>query len=149
MLKLTFSMAELDAEQLLDIYKGQEVDEADFLNYLRTDFFRQRDAFYALWNVGGRYVAALRIEPYADGLLLESLSTAPENRRQGYAFMLVTKVLEYLKTTPYRVLYAHIDKKNLPSLSLHKKCGFVMFSDSAKYIDGTVTQKSCTMCYYL
>ena len=149
MLKLVCSTAELDAEQLLDIYKGQGIDEADFLNYLRTDFFCQRDAFYALWNAGGRHVAALRIEPYADGLLLESLSTAPENRRQGYAFMLVTKVLEYLKTTPYRVLYAHIDKKNLPSLSLHKKCGFVMFSDSAKYIDGTVTQKSCTMCYYL
>ena len=149
MLKLAFSMAELDAEQLLDSYKGQGIDEADFLNYLRTDFFCQRDAFYALWNADGRYVAALRIEPYADGLLLESLSTAPENRRQGYAFMLVNKVLDYLKTTPYRVLYAHIDKKNLPSLSLHKKCGFTMFSDSAKYIDGTVTQKSCTMCYYL
>ena len=149
MLKLIFSMAELDAEQLLDIYKGQKIDEEDFLNYLRTDFFCQRDAFCALWKADRRYVAALRIEPYADGLLLESLSTAPENRRQGYAFMLVTKVLEYLKTSPYRVLYVHIDKKNPPSLSLHKKCGFTMFSDSAKYIDGTVTQKSCTMCYYL
>ena len=149
MLKLACSMADLDTEQLLEVYKGQGIDEDDFLDYLRTDFFCQTDAFYALWTVEGRYAAVLRIEPYADGLLLESLSTTPESRRQGYAAALVAQVLEHLRSTPYRVLYAHIDKRNVPSLAIHKKCGFTMHSDSAKDIDGTFTQKSCTMCYYL
>ena len=97
----------------------------------------------------GRYKAALRMEPYTDGVLLEALSTMPGERRKGYAYMLVTEVQKYLLTLPYKVVYSHIHKKNLPSLQLHNKCGFQMFSDSARYIDGTVTQKSCTMCYYL
>ena len=150
MLKLVYSMADLDTEQLLEVYKEQEIDEIDFLSYLREDFFRQKDAFYALWFIDGRYKAALRIEPYADdGLLLTALSTASESRRCGYASALVTQVLEHLHSTPYMILYSHIDKKNVPSLKLHQKCGFQLFSDSAKYIDGTVTQKSCTMCYDL
>ena len=46
-------------------------------------------------------------------------------------------------------MYSHIDKKNIPSFELHKNCGFRLISDSARYIDGTVTQNSYTMCYDL
>ena len=149
MLKIIRSLSDLDTEQLLEVCKEDNLDAEDLLSYLYDDFFRQKDAFYAVWAPQGQYKAALRIEPYADGLLLEALSTAPNERRKGYGYMLVAEVLQFLSTLPYKVVYSHISKKNVPSLELHKKCGFQLFSDSAKYIDGTVTQKSCTMCYYL
>ena len=167
MLKIVTTISELNIEDFLGVYREDilengarffpELSGADllrksedsFLSYLREDFFRQMDAFYALWVLESRYVAALRIEPYADGLLLEALSTASCDRRKGYGYALVSQTLQYLRSSAYKVVYSHINKKNIPSLELHKKCGFQQFSDSAKYIDGTVTQNSCTMCYYL
>ncbi len=149
MLKLIYSMGDLDVEQLLKLYEEWHLDERGYLDFLRNDFFRQKDAFFAVWAPHGQYKAALRIEPYRDGLLVAALSTAPNERRKGYGYLLVTEALKYLSTLSYKVVYSHVDKKNFPSLELHKKCGFQLFSDSAKYIDGTVTQKSCTMFYYL
>lgn len=149
MLKLIHSMADLNIEQLLEVCKEDVINEAEFISFLREDFFRQKDAFYALWVVDGQYKSALRIEPYSDGLLLEALCTTPCARRKGYGSALVLQVLQYLGLSRYKVVYSHISKKNKPSLELHIKCGFQLFSDSAKYIDGTVTQNSCTMCYYL
>lgn len=149
MLKLIYSMADLDSEQLLDIYREHAWDELDFLSYLREDFFCQPDAVYAVWVEESRYRSAVRLERCGDGFLLHSLETAPDDRRSGYAYNLLVCFLEYLRTTGCKVVYSHISKQNKPSLELHKKCGFQLFSDSAKYIDGTVTQNSCTMCYYL
>ena len=149
MLKLIYSMADLDAEQLLELYKEWDLDEEDYLDFLRNDFFHQKDSFFAVWASQGQYKAALRIEPYRDGLLIASLSTVSGERRKGYGYLLVTEVIKHLSILPYKVVYSHINKKNVPSLELHKKCGFRLYSDSARYIDGTVTQNSCTMCYDL
>ena len=149
MLKLIYSMVDLDAEQLLDIYKEHAWDELDFLSYLREDFFRQPDAVYAVWVVDSRYRSAVRLEHCGEGVLLHSLETAPDDRRRGYAYNLLIHFLEFLRTTDYKIVYSHVDKFNRSSLELHKKCGFQLLSDSAKYLDGTVTQKSCTLCYYL
>lgn len=167
MLKIITTIAELNFEELLEVYREDIQDNGarffpdlsgaelfrksgdSFISYLREDFFCQEGAFYALWVVEGQYKAALRMEPYNDGLLLEALSTAANERRKGYGYHLVSEVLKYLPTLPYEVVYSHINKRNTPSLELHKKCGFQPFSDSAKYIDGTVTQNSCTMCYYV
>jgi L-amino acid N-acyltransferase YncA len=142
-------MSELDSEQLLAIYRDHSWDELDFLSYLREDFFRQPFAVYAVWVENEVYKSAVRLEQCGDGLLLHSLETAPGERKKGYAYNLLTHFLLFLQTTDHKVIYSHIDKRNYASLELHKKCGFTMYSDSAKYIDGTVTQKSCTMCYYL
>ena len=149
MLKLIYSMGDLDVEQLLKLYEEWDLNEAYYLDFLHNDFFRQKDAFFAVWATQGQYKAALRIEPYRDGLLLASLSTAPSERKKGYGYLLVTEVLKHLSILPYKVVYSHINKKNFPSLELHKKCGFRLYSDSARYIDGTVTQNSCTMRYDL
>lgn len=149
MLKLIHAMTDLDSEQLLDIYREHAWDELDFLDYLREDFFRQPDAVYAVWVEGSEYKSAVRLERCGDGLLLHSLETSPGERRKGYAYNLLICFLDYLRTTDCKVVYSHIDKKNRPSLELHKKCGFRLYSDSAKYIDGTVTQNSCTMCFRL
>ena len=149
MLKLIYSMADLDSEQLLDIYKEHAWDELDFLSYLREDFFRQPNAVYAVWVEDSRYRSAVRLERYGEGFLLHSRETAPNDRRRGYAYKLLIHFLEFLRTNDWKVVYSHIDKFNRSSLELHKKCGFQLHSDSARYIDGTVTQNSCTMCYYL
>ena len=149
MLKLIHSMSELDSEQLLAIYKEHAWDEQEFLSYLREDFFLQSDAVYAIWVEGAEYKAALRAERHNDGLLLHSLETTPGERRKGYAHSLITHFLDYLQMLDCMAVYSHVDKRNRASIALHKKCGFQLYSDSAKYLDGTVTQNSCTMCYYL
>jgi len=167
MLKLFSSLREIDTQQLMAVYiEGNRENgaenypedaeqtqiqkaEEDFISYLREDFFQKKDAVYAVWEIEKRYRAALRLEPYKDGLLLEALETAPEDRRRGYAFSLINAVLSILRGGKYRIIYSHINKRNLPSLGVHKKCGFTKISDSATYVDGTVTQRSCTMCYKL
>ncbi len=167
MLKIIASMAELDTGQLMKVYsEGNRENgayffpdaspeeqlrraEAEFLSYLREDFFRCKGAFYCVWVENGCYQSALRLEPYNDGYLLEALETAPEGRRKGYATLLIKASLAYLKTRSCKAVYSHVGKKNVPSLAVHTNCGFQLISDSANYIDGTVTQSSCTLCCYL
>ena len=167
MLKIITTMSQLNEEQLMAVYcegnteNGQEMfsdyDPAEqlrfaenaFLSYLREDFFAHRDSMYMVWVVDGRYRAALRLEPYMDGLLLEALETAPEDRRKGYAYSLISSVFDYLNTRDHKRVYSHVSKRNIPSLEIHKKCGFEIISDSATYIDGTVTRNSYTLCHQL
>jgi len=149
MLKIIKSISQLNISQFLAVYAqstGSDFHkEEDLLTYLREDFFCQKDAFYALWVVDDDYRSALRIEPYREGLLLQALETKPDDRRKGYGYALMMQVLEYLRVRGYTSVYSHIAKKNKASLALHSKCGFQLISDSARLIDGTVTQNSCTM----
>lgn len=167
MLYVISSMAELNTEQLMAVYregniengseffpdldKDEQLNKAEFsfIDYLRQDFFRQKGAAYYVWASDGAYRSALRLEPYQDGLLLEALETAPGSRRKGYAYSLMCAVLAYLKNERAAVVYSHVNKRNIASLKIHEKCGFRRIKESATYIDGTVTQNSCTMCYYL
>ena len=145
MLKLVYSMAELDTEQLLAVYREENWNEEDLLSYLRENFFHQPGAFYAVWEEDSVYKAAVRFGQFKDGLLLHSLETAPDHRRKGYAYALVSQVLQHLQENGHKVVYSHINKRNKASLELHKKCGFEIISDSATYLDGTVTQYSFTL----
>ncbi len=149
MLKIIKSMEELNIAQLLAVYAqstGQnQRREDEFLSYMREDFFRQKGAFYAVWIEDDAYKSALRLEPYGDGLLLQGVETAPDDRRKGYAESLLYHVLEYLRQGGHIFVYSHVEKRNKASLGLHSKCGFRVIKDSANYIDGTITQNSCTM----
>ena len=68
--------------------------EQDFYQYLQQVFFRTTGAVYYILEEGGRYISALRLEPYRDGMLLEALETAPNQRRKGYAAKLLRAALE-------------------------------------------------------
>ena len=121
--RLSQSLRELSAEQ-------------DFYAYLR-DFFRTSRAMYALWVVEGEYKSALRLEPYEDGFLLAGLETAPDARNKGFAKALVRGTLDAVWKRYSQPVYSHIEKTNLPSLAVHRSCGFSCIREDADYIDGT------------
>lgn len=161
MLYLATKLQELNFAQLMEVYeegnrengamlypelpKGQQMlwAEQSFHQYLKEVFFPTAGAVYALWVENGRYVSALRIEPYEDGLLLEALETAPAQRGKGYAEKLIRAVQEKFS----QKIYSHVSKKNTASLMVHQKCGFRQVLDYAKYIDGSVVRTAVTLCY--
>lgn len=163
MLQIVTRLRDLDFRQLMDVYEemnrlngkaqypalssGAQLIQAeqDFYGYLQECFFPTEGAFYAVWSPEGRYAAALRMEPYRDGLLLAALETAPQARGKGYAKALVKAVQAYLSEKKPGVVYAHVEKRNLPSLTVHYACGFQKISDNAIYIDGSVLRSSVTL----
>ncbi len=138
------------AENGAELYPNLSVPEQnvqaqqDFYAFLQEGFFCKEGDVYCIWQEAGRYVCALRLEQYQDGLLLEALETRPEYRRKGYAEKLIRAVqLEY---SDWKI-YSHISHKNLPSLCLHRKCGFEKILDYARYVDGSVNPHCGTFLY--
>lgn len=120
--------------------------EQDFFAYLKL-FFTQSDSVYAVWAPDGVYTAALRVEPYADGVLLAGLETLPDFRCKGNATMLVQGMLRHLSEQGSMKVYSHVDKRNTASLRVHERCGFERILEYAVYADGSVLRSSCTFCY--
>ena len=121
--------------------------EENFDRYLTETFFPTPGARYLIWAEDGRYVSALRLEPYQDGFLLEGLETAPGQRRKGYASRLLREAQAYLTEQGPVRLYSHVAKGNTPSLRTHFACGFHRHLDYARYIDGSVDSRSVTLLY--
>lgn len=161
MLTLIYHMKDLNFRQLMDVYEEGNLEngrqmfpyepegqwpllaEQSFYQYLKECFFPTKGAAYAVWTAQGRYVSALRLEPYRDGLLIEALETAPAMRRQGYASALLLAVKNWAGD---QTLYSHVSKKNLPSLQTHLSCGFHRIMEHAVYADGSVLTNCCTFC---
>ena len=157
MLLIMKRLEELDFSALMDVYiegnreKAEEYGdggllqaEREFFDYLREDFFRQKDAFYAVWQVAGQYVSALRLEPYGDGWLLEALETAPNHRKQGYAKALMAEVLDMMGES---AVCSHVSRRNEASLRTHYACGFQKHLDHVVYLDGSVSNRAVTLRY--
>ena len=162
MLHIYENISSIDFRQLMDVYaEGNQINgderysgypenlrilysEQDFYNYLVL-FFEDSASKYAVWTHENRYVAALRLERYSDGLLLTALETEPAHRRQGFATALIGAVLCYLKSNGTGKLYSHVAKLNQASLTAHKNCGFDVVSNQATYLDGTIMNNSYTL----
>lgn len=162
MLILAKTMGEIHFRRLMEVYEdscrenGEEfwpnetperqlaLAEDGFYDYLTGSFFRTKGAVYAIWQAEGRYVSALRLEPYRDGLLLEALETAPDRRQKGYAGKLIRSVLEQYNDMK---IYSHVGKRNTASLRTHETCGFRRILEHAVYIDGSVNGRCCTLCH--
>ena len=124
--------------------EGLWQEEQELYQELR-DLFEKRNGVLALWRTEQGIQAALRLEKYNEGLLLQSLETRPENRRKGFALSLVSAVLaDQPRNT---ILYSHIKKDNIASMQLHLRCGFQAHSDMARLLDGTVTNQFITLKY--
>lgn len=164
MLKIAYRAADLDFGQLCRVYwesiqnSGMQdyphysseeqrfLAEQDFYSFLRC-FLKDEAAFYGVWVVNDRYMAALRMEPYRDGFLLEGLETEPDERKKGYASALVRAVLSHLSEKGQTRVYSHVSKKNHPSVAVHKACGFDKVLDYAAFVDGSVSYDAWTFCY--
>lgn len=119
--------------------------ENDFYQYLSEVFFRERDAIYSIWEERERYISALRLEPYCDGMLLSALETRPDARGKGYATKLVKAVIDTLRMSGSGRVYSHVSKSNSQSLSVHLKNNFEIVKDYAVYLDGSVAQNCYTL----
>ncbi len=165
MLCIFYRLKEMDFGKLMELYSegnrenaedqytqedlniGILLVEQNFYQYLNEVFFPTKGAFYAVWLEDGRYISALRMEPYRDGFLLEALETHPDYRRKGYAKALITAVLRQIGRTGISSVYAHVHKGNGASLKTHLACGFSRVSEQAVYIDGSVNSRCCTLQY--
>lgn len=155
MLQLAHKLSELNFSALMEVYIEGNLEKAeedltllqaeqDFYQYLKECFFTVPGSVYCIWEEAGAYVSALRLEPYQDGWLLEALETAPRQRRKGYGEQLMRAVLARQE---FGKIYSHVHKENIPSLGIHEKCGFRRISEQAVYIDGSVNQYTCSMCF--
>ena len=137
------SLLEQGRTEYPSLSEGQALEQAelDLWEYLRTDFFSQH-GLYAFWEKEGRPVSALRLEPFRDGMLLEALETMPEERCKGNAKALIAAVQKEFCPC---VLYSHVAKDNLPSLKVHRECGFTEESDHAVFVDGSVSSRYFTL----
>ena len=119
--------------------------EQDFYQYLNEIFFATSGAVYLIYTQQGRYCAALRLEPYQDGLLLEALETAPTLRRKGYATALLREMKAFLAQQGGGSVYSHVSKRNEASLRAHFGAGFEKILDHAVYADGSVLHNLYTL----
>ena len=142
--KESISLSGQENYRYLSPYEQLYEAEKDFYDYLQHRFFTVPEAACCVWEVLDEYVAAVRLEPYNGGSLLAGLETAPIHRRKGYGKMLVKAVIQQLIPNDGTVLYAHINKKNIPSLRLHKSCGFTEALDYAVFLDGSVSYHYAT-----
>lgn len=155
------SLRQLDFRKLMDVYEESNALEGkcrypnrpenlqlieveqDFYQFL-LDFFRPDGSRYFLWASEGRYKAALRVEPYRDGFLIEGLETAPYCRRRGFAASLLAETINFLNAKSDMKIYSHIHKANIPSIRTHIRCGFVKEFDYAFFVDGSVDHNYLT-----
>ncbi len=163
MLIVARSMKELSFPKLMEVYmegnrengalrypeetpeRQQALAEEDFRDYLSQVFFHGENPVYLILTTEGRYVSALRLEDYEDGVLLEALETAPGQRQKGYASELLREAANYLQGRAPVRLYAHVAKKNTASMKTHLSQGFRQCLDYARYIDGTVSRNAVTL----
>ena len=162
MLKVIDTLAEIDFRQLMDVYEQGIAEsgkifypnepenlqilyaEQDFYAYLE-EFFKDPSSCYVIWLAQSRYAAALRIERYQDGLLLNALETKPSLRGNGYAKQLILAVIDSLRSKGNGILYSHIEKSNEASLKVHLACGFQICCNYAVYLDGSEHPDSYTL----
>ncbi len=135
------------AERYPDLPQGLGVMqiEQEIHQYLSQSFFAG-GGFYCVWGEG-EYLAALRMEPYEQGLLLTSLETRPAYRNRGIATALITQSLAYCIDRFGCPVYSHVAKDNLASMAAHLRCGFRLHKDWAVYLDGSVSHKCTTLVW--
>lgn len=122
----------------LDPYYQRIEAEQDLYHYLCT-FFKTPGAYMCAWMEDNLCVSIVRLEPYQDGMLISALETAPEYRGLGYATRLLSAV------TKGNRYYSHVAINNIASLIAHKKAGFSVLTDYARFIDGSVDRNSYTL----
>ena len=108
---------------------------AEFTVYLSARFFSKPEIlpgirpFYAVWEVGGKYVSALRVDVHSRGLSLEALCTAANERGKGYATELLKATAAHLAQLGHFDLYALVPKHGKPVKRILQSVGFIRILD--------------------
>lgn len=161
MLRFIRSVGEVNFSQLMSIYEESNFEYGRKYShssnpweqlrvgeeFLREDiaaFLKEENRILALWHAEGRPVSAMRLEPYADGLLLTCLETAREARGRGAAKNLILHTICYFDK---QKIYSHVREDNAISLAVHQSSGFRVVKDYAVLLDGTVSHLFYTLCY--
>lgn len=139
MLIVASSMRQLRFGDLSVLYNYNLPQESEFYSYLYDVFFRTKGAVYCVWEEKCRYVCALRLEPYRDGLILTGLETHPDFRNMGLASKLVTESLQWAGRQGKVKVYSHIHHSNVPSVAVHLRNGFRKIDDIAVLLDGSIS----------
>lgn len=143
MLIVARDVSDLRVFTLAEVYDMFTLEEGqDFYGFLSDDFFP--DGICCVWEEKNRYVAALRLQKWQDGYLLEGLQTHRDHRGRGYATKLVSAALEALTMEK---VYSHISCDNASSIAVHIACGFRKILNYATYLDGSVYHTSDTYRY--
>ena len=149
MLKIVNRFCDLDIDRILLVYEEQfsgrsKLTKDDFCEDWML-FFRDKHNVCCIWETEATFKACLRIEPYRDGALITCLETAPQDRGPGHATALINAVKDYLKQQNCSAMYVHILENNKVSMHTHRKAGFTKYSDVAHLVDGTISQRYCTL----
>ena len=160
LLQFLTSVKQVNMEELLDVYEesnmqfGKKVcpagssweqtyiGEKNMREYV-YEFLKIDGACLAIYTVGSIIASAARLEPYQDGYLLSGLETLPALRNNGYASALLMGILNQVAVP----IYSHIKRTNRSSISVHENAGFIIISDFAKLVDGTVSRSYFTLKY--
>lgn len=163
MLVIAESMQELHWEAICQIYKegfslrGEKAypflsenerilrAQEDTYHYLRDEFYSLKGAYYAFWVEDDRWICALRMRPYQNGMLMDALETAPAFRNQGFARKLLREVL--LQLPPDIYVYSRILRRNKASVRVHLQCGFQKHKPFAVFLDGSFRADADTYLY--
>lgn len=141
---------DLDTCKLMQIYSESNLentdyfypDEADkkvavakveegFLTFLKNEFFNMSNATYWVLESDGVWLSALRTCLIKDRLFyLEALETRPDSRQKGCGSLILSSVLQAMKSQGTFKICDCVSKKNVASLKTHEKCGFKIVSDS-------------------
>lgn len=119
--------------------------ESSFYHFLNDVFFKTKGAKYAIWIQNNKWVSALRLEPFVDGMLISGLETHPDHRNCGYAKYLLNGVISQMNSG--LKVYAHIDPNNLASIAVHTRCGFNKISSCSHMLNGNIDMNMDT--YFL
>lgn len=163
MIIIAKKLEELDFSALMEIYAEGNEENAlkcwpekypeertalareSYFEYLRDGFYGESHGTYYIYEEAGVYLAALRLECFMEGLLLEALETRPNARQKGFAKKLI-KAVQALLPSGTRV-YSHVSKSNAASIAAHKACDFEIVCDYVVCDDGEKNDKQLTFLY--
>lgn len=115
--------------------------EQGFVGFLKEFLAEERNRYF-VWEEDGQWVSALRLTKLPECEYLEALETAPVHRKKGYGEKLIRAVVDALRQDGSVVIRDNVSKKNLPSLAIHKKCGFIIEEENGtNYLDGTQSDR--------
>lgn len=99
--------------------------EKGYMDFVQSFLVNEKNRYY-IFEINGQWVSALRMTKVEDFYYLEALETAKQYRKKGYGTEFLQELIRMLKKRGKIIIRSNVSKKNMASLAVHKKCGFVI-----------------------